>query len=1536
MSLSYSESFIGNSWGASGGKSMQNYIADIYVSGNGTVYTDSTWDENHNATGIYQNGNLVGRLTPDDGPDSSGGQAGRSVTGDGTYIYAAFTTGAAVRRFNPNGSLATFTGGTNQGNGIPVSLANGGYVQAVVVDAANHRLFVSCDGENDIKVYDSNNLTAAPTSFSVTNPGKMAVDGSGNLWVVSQKTGTTGGKILHYTPSGTLLSDSITDSSSGTRFDPSGLAFSGGKLYVADDGPDQQVKIYSTLGGNRTAPDSTFGVKGGIYSGTGSTIGTPGPLRFRGLSGVGLDSSGNIYVGQSTLAPNVNFQQQGAHLESYKLSTGARNWELLGLEFVDGTAFDASSETSNTVDVYTKNNHYTLNLANTTPGSEWSWVGQTVNPFANPADYRATYTDYLGGQPTASYFQTLGGKKFLFCTTMNAYNFEVYRFGSQGQTATPSVTISYDHIWRDANGNGVVDTGETIDGPGAPTQNGLTGYYVDTAGDLWETYPNGNGGSSGVRQFKSQGLDSAGNPVWDFSHVTAVTEPGPMSELYRSVYNPVKSGDPLSDTQFLAGYATGIDPNHHYNGTDFNSKSIGSVISRYNSWSTGGRTAAWSIVLPDYNRAPSSMAVAGDFVFVAYDGGAYQPDDGFVYILRASDGGFVGKLQNATNNWNGRVDIEYGVSAFKRSTGEYLVTVENDFHAATTLYRWTPPSSAPAAPGVTTTAGNTYVTLNWTNDANASSYTVLRSPSANGTYTTLAARVTGTSYIDVGLTDGTTYYYKLIASGARGDITSSAVAGTPRANVALKINSGGGAVSPDWIGDAYYGGGAAGAGQVVNQNGVTNAAPAAVMGDYRRLDSAFNYTIPGLPAGAGYTARLHFDENYFRSAGQRLFNVTINSTQVLTGFDIYAADGNGTEVVRDFATTADSSGKVTITFTPTKDWALIDGVELLPAATPLPSGWSDGDIGSPGQVGSASYSGSAWTVKGGGADIWGTSDQFNYASQSVSGNQTVVAKITGISNTDPWAKAGVMLRDSTAANSMYVYAIATQGNGVRFECRTSTRGSSVGTTTRGIGAPSAANPVWLKLVKTGTTYTGSYSLNGTTWTQIGTVTASFSNANFRAGLAVTAHNNSLLNTATFTNTSVGSGAVAAYAFSEGSGTSTADSVSGSGATINGAAWTTAGHNGSALTFNGTSNSVDTNRAAIDTSGNFSVSAWVKWNGTVGHQTVVSQDGTNISGFYLKVSDPSNKMGFAVSSGDSTSASIPNVVSLASPVSGVWYFLTGVVDRSAGTLKFYVNGVLQGSNTLPSAWQATGDTIIGGGKWAGGRVDYVGGTIDDVQLCQTALSDQAVQNLAAGTPISYYKLEGDGSDAAGTSNLTLNNSPATAAGHSGNALSFNGTNQFANTTVSVLDTSRSYTVSTWVYFDGSAGWHSILTQDGSNVSSFFLQERDDTGKFAFVVTTSDVANAAVVKVDALAAPTANTWFHITGVYDASAQQIRFYVNGALQGSASFTSAWNATGSTVLGAGKWNGARVDYFTGRIDETGLYQRALSDQEVLSLYGL
>ena len=193
--------------------------------------------------------------------------------------------------------------------------------------------------------------------------------------------------------------------------------------------------------------------------------------------------------------------------------------------------------------------------------------------------------------------------------------------------------------------------------------------------------------------------------------------------------------------------------------------------------------------------------------------------------------------------------------------------------------------------------------------------------------------------------------------------------------------------------------------------------------------------------------------------------------------------------------------------TPSADSAEVSSI---PSAG-LPSPWKSKDIGPVADEGAASEDGGVFTVVGSGKYIWGTSDEFRYAYQSANGNCTIIARVTGLGDTDDWAKAGVMIRSSLSANSKHVSAFITQTNGVQFQSRTGTGASATQTSVGGI-----APPQWLKVVRTGNTFRASYSADGVTYTEFGVVNVSMGSSVF-IGLGVTSHADGELNTAVFDN-----------------------------------------------------------------------------------------------------------------------------------------------------------------------------------------------------------------------------------------------------------------------------------------------------------------------------------------------------------------------------------------------------------------------------------
>jgi outer membrane protein assembly factor BamB/regulation of enolase protein 1 (concanavalin A-like superfamily) len=192
---------------------------------------------------------------------------------------------------------------------------------------------------------------------------------------------------------------------------------------------------------------------------------------------------------------------------------------------------------------------------------------------------------------------------------------------------------------------------------------------------------------------------------------------------------------------------------------------------------------------------------------------------------------------------------------------------------------------------------------------------------------------------------------------------------------------------------------------------------------------------------------------------------------------------------------------------------VFDGFTFISGGTSLPSPWADSDVGNPALAGSAAYTNGVFTVNGAGSDIWGPNDQFNYMSQSLTGNGSIVARVTSQSNTDPWAKSGVMIKQSTTSGSSYALLAATPGNGIALQYGFNSDVSG--------GSYSFPN-AWLKLTRSGNTISAYSSSDGTTWTQVGTTTISMTDP-VTIGIFTCSHNAGALNTSTFDNVSVTSG-----------------------------------------------------------------------------------------------------------------------------------------------------------------------------------------------------------------------------------------------------------------------------------------------------------------------------------------------------------------------------------------------------------------------------
>jgi regulation of enolase protein 1 (concanavalin A-like superfamily) len=191
-----------------------------------------------------------------------------------------------------------------------------------------------------------------------------------------------------------------------------------------------------------------------------------------------------------------------------------------------------------------------------------------------------------------------------------------------------------------------------------------------------------------------------------------------------------------------------------------------------------------------------------------------------------------------------------------------------------------------------------------------------------------------------------------------------------------------------------------------------------------------------------------------------------------------------------------------------------------PASTALPAAWSNQDIGAVGVTGSATYASDTqtFTIQGAGADVWGTADALQYVYQQLTGDGTIIARVGSVSGTAAWVKAGVMMRASLDANSAHAFMLVSLAKGVAFQRRTTTGGISTHTAGAAAGAP-----YWVRLDRAGDTITGSQSVDGQTWTVVGTDTIPMG-ATIYVGLGVSSHTTSATATATFDNVSISTGA----------------------------------------------------------------------------------------------------------------------------------------------------------------------------------------------------------------------------------------------------------------------------------------------------------------------------------------------------------------------------------------------------------------------------
>jgi len=377
----------------------------------------------------------------------------------------------------------------------------------------------------------------------------------------------------------------------------------------------------------------------------------------------------------------------------------------------------------------------------------------------------------------------------------------------------------------------------------------------------------------------------------------------------------------------------------------------------------------------------------------------------------------------------------------------------------------------------------------------------------------------------------------------------------------------------------------------------------------------------------------------------------------------------------------------------------------------------------------------------------------------------------------------------------------------------------------------------------------------------------------------------------------------------------------------------------AVTFNGYDewSGVDTDGPLIDTSKSFTVAAWVKLTDLTDTYAVIDQWGDNATPFMLGYEHEGQNWEFMATSADVEEPDYMGAYDHTVPPLNVWTHLVGVYDSVAGQLRLYVNGDLVDETGGVTMWKSAGSTTIGS-AWKG--------SLSEVQVWNRVLSGSEVADLSDPTKVGLVG-KWDMSDVG--PGPTYDGSPLVhdidfypqpggpqippaGSGHTGTGLHLDGVDDYAMTHEPVIQTDQSFTVSAWVRLTSTANDCTVLAQENVyQYSSFYLMYAKDRNRWTFQLPSTGSGTVTWWAANSTAAPVLNSWTHLVGVYDATAEQIKLYVNDVLQSTVSGVTAIPGTGALFFGR-SGSGYANSYLPGDIDEVRVYQGAVTNLASIS----
>jgi hypothetical protein len=308
-----------------------------------------------------------------------------------------------------------------------------------------------------------------------------------------------------------------------------------------------------------------------------------------------------------------------------------------------------------------------------------------------------------------------------------------------------------------------------------------------------------------------------------------------------------------------------------------------------------------------------------------------------------------------------------------------------------------------------------------------------------------------------------------------------------------------------------------------------------------------------------------------------------------------------------------------------------------------------------------------------------------------------------------------------------------------------------------------------------------------------------------------------------------------------------------------------------------------------------------------------------------ISGPSNQAGVTIEP-DMAGPTVAVTAPTGGTVSGL-VTLSASASDNVGVVgvQFLVDGVTSGAEDTAAPYTASWSTVgvPNGTHTITARARDASGNLTVSAPVAVTVSNTAPTGLVAA----YNFDDGAGITAADGSGNGLNGtvSGATwAAGHSGGALSFNGTNSWVTVAdAGVLDFTTGMTIEAWVNPKALTGWQAVVLKERPGGLAYALYSSDDTNRPPAGYVNIGGSDRSAAGASALPL---NTWTHLATTYDGTS--LRTYVNGTLTTTtAAAGSIVTSTGALRIGG---NSVWGEYFNGLIDDVRLYSRALTASQI------